>query len=62
MEENIVKPDLFGDDIITSERLYELLSEKKYSEVKRELEDIPPPDLAELFADSFLPMILHISA
>ena len=51
MEENIVKPDLFGDDIITSERLYELLSEKKYSEVKRELEDIPPPDLAELFSE-----------
>ena len=49
MEENIVKLDLFGEDIITSERLYELLSEKKYSEVKRELEDIPPPDLAELF-------------
>ena len=49
MEENIVKHDLFGEDIITSERLYELLSEKKYSEVKRELEDIPPPDLAELF-------------
>ena len=49
MEENIVKHDFFGEDIITSERLYELLSEKKYSEVKRELEDIPPPDLAELF-------------
>ena len=49
MEENIVKHDLFGEDIITSERLFELLSEKKYSEVKRELEDIPPPDLAELF-------------
>ena len=49
MEENIVKPDLFGDDIITSEKLYDLLSEKKYAEVKREIEDIPPPDLAELF-------------
>ena len=49
MEENIVKPDLFGEDIITAERLFELLSEKKYSEVKREIEDIPPPDLAELF-------------
>ena len=49
MEENIVMPDLFGEDIITSERLYELLSEKKYSEVKHELEDLAPPDLAELF-------------
>ena len=49
MEENIVKPDFFGDDIITSEKLYDLLSEKKYAEVKREIEDIPPPDLAELF-------------
>ena len=49
MEEKIVKPDFFGDDIITPERLYDLLSEKKYSEVKREIEDIPPPDLAELF-------------
>ena len=49
MEEIIVKNDLFGEDIITSERLYDLLSEKKYSEVKREIEDIPPQDLAELF-------------
>ena len=49
MEENVIVPDFFGEDIITSERLYDLLSEKKYSEVKREIEDLPPPDLAELF-------------
>lgn len=49
MEEKIVKSDFFGDDIITSEKLYDLLSEKKYAEVKQEIEDIPPPDLAEIF-------------
>ena len=49
MEEKIVKTGLFGEDIITSERLFDLLSEKKYAEVKMEVADLPAPDLAELF-------------
>ena len=49
MEEKIVKNGLFADDMITPERLSELLREKKYYEVKRELADIPAPDIAELF-------------
>ena len=51
MEENNVTLDLFGENSITSERLSQLLIDKKYSEVKREVEDIPPPDLAELFSE-----------
>ena len=49
MEEKIVKNGLFADDMITPERLSELLREKKYYEVKRELADIPAPDIAEIF-------------
>ena len=49
MEEKIVKNGLFVDDMITPERLSELLTEKKYYEVKKELADIPAPDIAELF-------------
>ena len=41
MEENIVKPDLFGEDIITSERLYELLSEKKLDSLCKEYSQYP---------------------
>lgn len=51
MEEKIIKPDLFGDDIITAERLTELLDEKKYAEVKLNVNDLQAPDLAEIFAD-----------
>ena len=51
MEEKIIKPDLFGDDIITVERLTELLDEKKYAEVKLNVKDLQAPDLAEIFAD-----------
>ena len=51
MEEKIIKPDLFGDDIITAERLTELLDEKKYAEVKLNVKDLQAPDLAEIFAD-----------
>lgn len=51
MEEKIIKPDLFGDDIITAEKLSVLLSEKKYAEVKLNVEDLPAPDLAEIFSD-----------
>ena len=49
MEEKSIKPGLFGEDIITSERLFDLLSEKKYAAVKMEVADLPAPDLAELF-------------
>jgi len=40
---------LLGDEILTPERLSSLLSAKKYAEVKLLLEDVPSPDLAELF-------------
>ena len=49
MEEKIVKPEILDDEIITPEKLEELLTEKQYYEVKREVADLPPPDLAELF-------------
>ena len=49
MEENVTKVGLFGDDIITPERLSDLLEEKKYAEVKKQVEDLPAPDLAEIF-------------
>ena len=49
MEEKITKNGLFGDDIITPERLSDLLTEKRYYEVKKEVADLPPPDIAELF-------------
>ena len=49
MEEKITRPGLFEDDVVTAEGLYELLNEKKYAEVKRIVEDIPAPDLAEIF-------------
>ncbi len=49
MEEKITRPGLFEDDVVTAEGLYDLLNEKKYAEVKRIVEDIPAPDLAEIF-------------
>lgn len=49
MEEKIVRAGLFEDDTVTAEGLYDLLKEKKYAEVKRLVEDIPAPDLAEIF-------------
>lgn len=49
MEEKIVRAGLFEDDVVTAEGLYDLLKEKKYAEVKRLVEDIPAPDLAEIF-------------
>ncbi len=50
MEEKNVNVGLFDEDeIITPERLSDLLKEKKYAEVKLQVQDIPAPDLAELF-------------
>ena len=49
MEEKIVRAGLFEDDTVTAEGLYDLLKGKKYAEVKRLVEDIPAPDLAEIF-------------
>ena len=51
MEEMIVKPDIFGEDIITAEAISEMLDEKKYSEVKLNVQDLPAPDIAEIFSD-----------
>lgn len=50
MEEKIINDALFDEEeIIPSERLADLLSQKKYQEVKQHVEDLPAPDLAELF-------------
>lgn len=49
MEEKMMKNGLLGEEALTPERLSCLLNEKRYAEVKAELEDIPSPDLAELF-------------
>ncbi len=50
MEENINQNALFDDeDIITPEKLTDLLHEKKYAEVKENVAELPAPDLAELF-------------
>ncbi len=50
MEEKNIVTGLFDEDeIITPERLSDLLRDKKYSEVKLQVEDLPAPDLAELF-------------
>ncbi len=50
MEEKNIPIGLFDEDeIISSERLADLLSQKKYREVKQHVEDLPAPDLAELF-------------
>ena len=50
MEEKNVNIGLFDEDeIITPEKLTELLKEKKYAEVKLHVQDLPAPDLAELF-------------
>ena len=51
MEEMIVKPDIFGEDIITAEAISEMLDEKKYAEVKLNVQDLPAPDIAEIFSD-----------
>lgn len=52
MEEIINNTALFDEDeIITAERLSELLSDKKYAEVKLQVQDLPAPDLAEIFSD-----------
>lgn len=50
MEEKNINTVLFDEEeIIPSERLADLLSQKKYQEVKQHVEDLPAPDLAELF-------------
>lgn len=50
MEEKNINTALFDEEeIIPSERLADLLSQKKYQEVKQHVEDLPAPDLAELF-------------
>ena len=49
MEEMNVKSSLFGESTLTPEGLLSLLEEKKYYEIKRELADLPSPDIAELF-------------
>ena len=51
MEEMIVKPDIFGEDIITAEAIAEMLDEKKYATVKLNVQDLPAPDIAEIFSD-----------
>ncbi len=52
MEEKNTTLGLFDEDeIIPSERLTELLSEKKYADVKANVQDLPAPDLAELFSE-----------
>ena len=52
MEEKDISVGLFDEDeIITSERLTDLLKDKKYAEVKLQMQDIPAPDLAELFSE-----------
>ena len=50
MEEIINSGNIFDEDeIITTEKLSELLKEKKFAEVKLQVEDLPAPDLAEIF-------------
>ena len=50
MEEKIVTTALFDEgEIITPEKLSELLKNKKYAEVKLNVENLPAPDLAEIF-------------
>ena len=52
MEEKNVNTAIFDEEeIIPSERLVDLLLQKKYAEVKANLEDLPAPDLAELFSE-----------
>ena len=52
MEEKNINIGLFDEDeIITPERLFQLLVDKKYAEVKLHVQDIPAPDLAELFSE-----------
>ena len=50
MEEIINSGNIFDEDeIITPEKLSELLKERKFAEVKLQVEDLPAPDLAEIF-------------
>ena len=49
MEDMNVKSSLFGESTLTPEGLLTLFEEKKYYEIKRELADLPSPDIAELF-------------
>ena len=52
MEEKNINIGFFDeDDIITPDRLSELLEAKKFAEVKLQVQDIPAPDLAELFSE-----------
>ena len=52
MEERNVNTVLFDEDeIITPERLTDLLNEKKYADVKKHVGDLPAPDLAEIFSE-----------
>ena len=50
MEEKDIAVGIFDEeDIISPEKLTELLTEKRYADVKRHVADLPAPDLAELF-------------
>lgn len=52
MEEKNTAIGFFDEDeIIPSERLTDLLTQKKYAEVKSHVGDLPAPDLAELFSE-----------
>ena len=52
MEEKNINIGLFDEDeIITPERLSQLLVDKKFAEVKLHVQDLPAPDLAELFSE-----------
>ncbi len=50
MEDKTPSVGIFDEEeIIPSERLTDLLSQKKYAEVRLHVQDLPAPDLAELF-------------
>lgn len=49
IEESAEIIDILDEKLITPDELSELLSEKKYYELKVALADIPAPDIAELF-------------
>ena len=49
MEEMNARANLLDEEYISPEKLTDLLSNKKYAELKKVLEDIPAPDIAELF-------------
>ena len=52
MEEKIINDSIFDEEeIIPSESLVDLLTQKRYAEAKAHLSDLPAPDLAELFSE-----------